>query len=73
MLVKQQAMELAPHNIMFDGVAQTPWCGGGFSTVRAYLRDTFGTRYVGAIHGILLTGWSAAGIAGPVLQLHPRI
>jgi hypothetical protein len=27
----------------------------------------FGTRYVGAIHGILLTAWSAAGIAGPVL------
>ena len=32
-----------------------------------YLRDMFGTRYVGAIHGILLTAWSAAGIAGPVL------
>jgi hypothetical protein len=27
----------------------------------------FGTRYVGAIHGILLTAWSAAGVAGPVL------
>jgi MFS family permease len=41
--------------------------GGGFSTVPAYLRDMFGTRYVGAIHGILLTAWSAAGIMGPVL------
>jgi len=41
--------------------------GGGFSTVPAYLRDLFGTRYVGAIHGILLTAWSAAGVAGPVL------
>ena len=41
--------------------------GGGFSTVPAYLRDMFGNRYVGAIHGILLTAWSAAGIAGPVL------
>jgi len=41
--------------------------GGGFATVPAYLRDMFGTRYVGAIHGILLTAWSAAGIAGPVL------
>jgi MFS family permease len=41
--------------------------GGGFSTVPAYLRDMFGTRYVGAIHGILLTAWSAAGIVGPVL------
>ena len=25
--------------------------GGGFATVPAYLRDMFGTRYVGAIHG----------------------
>jgi len=41
--------------------------GGGFSTVPAYLRDLFGTRCVGAIHGILLTAWSAAGIVGPVL------
>ncbi|MBN8964257.1 MAG: OFA family MFS transporter [Rhizobiales bacterium] len=41
--------------------------GGGFSTVPAYLRDMFGTRYVGAIHGIRLTAWSAAGIVGPVL------
>jgi len=41
--------------------------GGGFATVPAYLRDMFGTRYVGAILGILLTAWSAAGIAGPVL------
>lgn len=27
----------------------------------------FGTRYVGTIHGLLLTAWSAAGIFGPVL------
>jgi hypothetical protein len=33
--------------------------GGGFATVPAYLRDMFGTRYVGAIHGLLLTAWSA--------------
>lgn len=37
------------------------------AAVPAYLRDMFCTRYVGAIHGILLTAWSAAGIAGPVL------
>ena len=41
--------------------------GGGFSTVPAYLADIFGTRYVGAIHGRLLTAWSTAGIAGPVI------
>ncbi len=46
--------------------------GGGFSTVPAYLRDMFGTRYVGAIHGLLLTAWSAAGVFGPVLVNYIR-
>ena len=41
--------------------------GGGFATIPAYLRDLFGTVQVGAIHGAILTAWSAAGIAGPVL------
>jgi MFS family permease len=41
--------------------------GGGFSTVPAYLKDLFGTMQVGAIHGRLLTAWSAAGIVGPLL------
>jgi MFS family permease len=41
--------------------------GGGFATIPAYLRDLYGTVNVGAIHGALLTAWSAAGIAGPVL------
>jgi MFS family permease len=41
--------------------------GGGFSTVPAYLADIFGTQMVGAIHGRLLTAWSAAGIVGPVV------
>ena len=41
--------------------------GGGFATVPAYLADLFGTQYVGAIHGRLLTAWSTAGIIGPVL------
>lgn len=41
--------------------------GGGFSTVPAYLADIFGTQMVGAIHGRLITAWSAAGIIGPVL------
>jgi len=41
--------------------------GAGFSTVPAYLRDLFGTYEVGAIHGRLLTAWSAAGILGPIL------
>lgn len=41
--------------------------GGGFATIPAYLRDLFGTLQVGAIHGRLLTAWSAAGIAGPLI------
>ena len=41
--------------------------GGGFATVPAYLRDLFGTLQVGAIHGRLLTAWSAAGVAGPLI------
>lgn len=46
--------------------------GGGFSTVPAYLADLFGTRMVGAIHGRLLTAWSAAGIFGPVIVNYLR-
>jgi MFS family permease len=41
--------------------------GGGFATIPAYLADVFGTQFVGAIHGRLLTAWSTAGILGPVI------
>ncbi|WP_295557957.1 OFA family MFS transporter [uncultured Hyphomicrobium sp.] len=41
--------------------------GGGFATIPAYLADIFGTQFVGAIHGRLLTAWSTAGILGPVI------
>lgn len=40
--------------------------GGGFATIPAYLADIFGTKYVGGIHGRLLTAWSSAGVFGPV-------
>src|SRR5271156_1725382 len=46
--------------------------GGGFATIPAYLRDLFGTMEVGAIHGRLLTAWSAAGVFGPVLVNYIR-
>ena len=46
--------------------------GGGFATVPAYLADIFGTQFVGAIHGRLLTAWSTAGIIGPVLVGYMR-
>jgi MFS family permease len=41
--------------------------GGGFATIPAFLADIFGPENVGAIHGALLTAWSAAAIAGPVI------
>jgi MFS family permease len=41
--------------------------GGGFATIPAFLADIFGAQNVGAIHGALLTAWSAAAIAGPVI------
>lgn len=41
--------------------------GGGFATIPAYLKDVFGEFEVGAIHGRLLTAWSAAGVAGPLI------
>ena len=40
--------------------------GGGFATIPAYLADLFGTRFVGGIHGKLLTAWSTAGVLGPL-------
>jgi MFS family permease len=40
--------------------------GGGFATIPAYLSDLFGTKYVGGVHGRLLTAWSTAGILGPL-------
>jgi MFS family permease len=46
--------------------------GAGFATIPAYLRDLFGTQQVGAIHGRLLTAWSAAGVAGPALVNYIR-
>jgi MFS family permease len=46
--------------------------GGGFATVPAYLKDMFGVRYVGAIHGLRITAWSMAGIFGPVLVNYIR-
>jgi MFS family permease len=71
---------IIPHSGAVDSVSLFVLCyavifsmyGGGFATVPAYLRDMFGTRYVGAIHGMLLTAWSMAGIFGPVLVNYIR-
>jgi MFS family permease len=40
--------------------------GGGFATIPAYLADIFGTKFVGGIHGRLLTAWASAGVFGPL-------
>jgi MFS family permease len=57
--------------VLFYAVIMTMY-GGGFATIPAYLRDAFGTMHVGAIHGRLLTAWSLAGVAGPVLVNYLR-
>jgi MFS family permease len=41
--------------------------GGGFATIPAFLADIFGPQNVGAIHGAVLTAWTAAAIVGPVI------
>lgn len=41
--------------------------GGGFATIPAFLADIFGPENVGAIHGVILTAWSAAAIVGPAI------
>jgi MFS family permease len=57
--------------VLIFGIILTMY-GGGFATIPAYLADLFGTQYVGAIHGRLLTAWSTAGILGPVLVNYIR-
>jgi MFS family permease len=57
--------------VLLFGIILTMY-GGGFATIPAYLADLFGTQYVGAIHGRLLTAWSTAGILGPVLVNYIR-
>ena len=57
--------------VLFFGIILSMY-GGGFSTVPAYLADLFGTQFVGAIHGRLLTAWSTAGIIGPVVVNYIR-
>jgi MFS family permease len=46
--------------------------GGGFATIPAYLADVFGTKYVSAVHGRILTAWSVAGGLGPLLVTYIR-
>ncbi len=46
--------------------------GGGFATIPAYIADLFGSKFVGGIHGRILTAWSTAGVLGPVAITYLR-
>lgn len=46
--------------------------GGGFASLPAFIGDLFGTRQLAAIHGLLLTAWSMAGIAGPMIVAYVK-
>jgi MFS family permease len=63
---RQDKMNSVP---LFVGIAVVllSMYGGGFATIPAYLKDLFGGYNVSAIHGRLLTAWSAAGIIGPLI------
>lgn len=41
--------------------------GGGFACIPAYISDIFGTEYISAIHGRILTAWAMAGLVGPYI------
>jgi MFS family permease len=41
--------------------------GGGFGTMPSFNADYFGTTYLGANFGMMLTAWGFAGLAGPLL------
>jgi OFA family oxalate/formate antiporter-like MFS transporter len=41
--------------------------GGGFGTMPSFVLDVFGPRLMAVVYGVILTAWSAAGIAGPQL------
>ena len=65
-LTRQDKLNSVP---LFVGIAVVllSMYGGGFATIPAYLKDLFGGFNVSAIHGRLLTAWSAAGIIGPLI------
>ncbi|HBK70544.1 MAG TPA: MFS transporter [Flavobacteriaceae bacterium] len=41
--------------------------GGGFALLPAFLGDIFGTKQLGAIHGMILIAWGVAGVVGPTI------
>ncbi|WP_282135601.1 L-lactate MFS transporter [Seonamhaeicola maritimus] len=63
-LLPQISMELAFLIILFTVITMY---GGGFATLPAFLGDLFGTKQLGAIHGMVLTAWALAGVVGPTV------
>ncbi|KAF9330135.1 hypothetical protein BG006_006875 [Podila minutissima] len=41
--------------------------GSGFGCIPAFLCDMFGPSNIGALHGIILTAWSLAGVGGGLM------
>jgi OFA family oxalate/formate antiporter-like MFS transporter len=41
--------------------------GGGFGTMPSFVMDVFGSKRMSVMYGAMLTAWSAAGVAGPLL------
>jgi OFA family oxalate/formate antiporter-like MFS transporter len=41
--------------------------GGGFGTMPSFVMDVFGANKMSVMYGAMLTAWSAAGVAGPLL------
>ena len=62
------------HPFLFQAIVFTiiTCYGGGFASMPAYISDLFGTKQVSAILGYILTAWSAAGLAGPMLLSYVR-
>lgn len=63
-LLPKLTSELAFLFVLFTVVTMY---GGGFATLPAFLGDLFGTKQLGAVHGLVLSGWGLAGIVGPTI------
>ena len=64
MFLPKLSMELAFLIVLFTVITMY---GGGFATLPAFLGDLFGTKQLGAIHGMVLTAWALAGVVGPTI------
>ncbi|AUP81693.1 L-lactate MFS transporter [Flavivirga eckloniae] len=63
-LLPKISMELVFLVVLFTVITMY---GGGFATLPAFLGDLFGTKQLGAIHGMVLAAWGLAGVVGPTI------